>query len=83
MPTISKSERVQTLKILLMKYPTGLKIEDICKITGFSYLNVNRDLTDMGAKNINYGYYTYEPTTEEIEFSKAVLRFTQRNKQES
>lgn len=82
MATTSKSERIQTLKLLLMRYPAGLKIEDIIKITGFSYLNVNRDLADMGAKNINFGYYTYEPDDKEIEFAKAIVRFTQKNKTE-
>lgn len=74
----NKDERSRLLKILLMTAPAeGFKIEDIVRITGEKYRDINYALSKMNEgslKTPSYGHYRYEPTVDEIEFAKAVIK---------
>ena len=74
----SKSDRMRELKILLMSNDDGMKLEDIIRITGETMTNVNRDLRAIGAVSPVYGYWKYEPSKNEIEFARAVVKFARK-----
>lgn len=70
-----KNERMLRLKLILMNAPVeGWKIEDLVRMSGIEYKNIHRDLKDIGAKKLDYARFSYEPTEEEIQYARAILK---------
>jgi len=70
-----KIKRMERLKLLLMNAPAeGLKIEDLVQLSGIPYKNIHRDLIAIGAKQLEYARYTYEPTKDELQYARALLK---------
>jgi len=71
---IRKLDSIIALKTLLIKAPDGLSTANILEAMKTDRTTTFRHLHDIGAVQIRYGVWAYEPTLADVEFASEVMR---------